>query len=258
MIVWGGYSGGVNGNQLNTGGKYNPETDSWTSTSTTNAKKSNPAHTITWYCVDMNDMWKVSEPVIIGFGNLVGNGPCSGTTPFPVTVPSGQRFMPGGAFVWIVNKTYPAGYAEAVAAAGFTFAPHSNSPAEDFKSKISEIRVEVITFPEGDPVAVFRFDGQKNIKLVQWGDIRGTNPPFDPIDDPALNIHLSSAEVERLPMYGFTVKAGPVPAGEYFACVFWTLSADTWDGLGVLPPPGGNVLPAGEFLYGCNRFRVAP
>src|SRR5262249_27639639 len=53
-----------------------------TSTSTTNAKKSNPAHTITWYCVDMNDMWKVSEPVIIGFGNLVGNGPCSGTTPF--------------------------------------------------------------------------------------------------------------------------------------------------------------------------------
>jgi hypothetical protein len=33
MIIWGGYSGIV----LNTGGRYNPSTDSWTATNTTNA-----------------------------------------------------------------------------------------------------------------------------------------------------------------------------------------------------------------------------
>jgi N-acetylneuraminic acid mutarotase len=48
MIVWGGYSGGINGNQLNTGGKYNPETDSWTSTSTTNAPSARQEHTAIW------------------------------------------------------------------------------------------------------------------------------------------------------------------------------------------------------------------
>ena len=35
MIVWGGVD--INGNFLNTGGRYDPSTDSWTATSTTNA-----------------------------------------------------------------------------------------------------------------------------------------------------------------------------------------------------------------------------
>ena len=35
MIVWGGESDGIS--YLNTGGRYNPSTDSWTATSTTNA-----------------------------------------------------------------------------------------------------------------------------------------------------------------------------------------------------------------------------
>src|SRR5439155_20741748 len=35
MIVW----GGSNSNYLNTGGRYNPSTDSWTATSTTNAHR---------------------------------------------------------------------------------------------------------------------------------------------------------------------------------------------------------------------------
>ena len=37
MIVWGGYSNDGNDHYLNTGGKYNPGTDSWTPTNTTNA-----------------------------------------------------------------------------------------------------------------------------------------------------------------------------------------------------------------------------
>ena len=34
MIIWGGYG---NGTGLNTGGRYDPTTDSWTATSTANA-----------------------------------------------------------------------------------------------------------------------------------------------------------------------------------------------------------------------------
>ena len=44
MIVWGGYDGSY----LNTGGKYNPDTDSWTATSTTNAPTARELHTAVW------------------------------------------------------------------------------------------------------------------------------------------------------------------------------------------------------------------
>ena len=47
MIVWGGYD--VDNNQyLNTGGKYNPITDSWTATSVTNAPERRSDHTALW------------------------------------------------------------------------------------------------------------------------------------------------------------------------------------------------------------------
>ena len=44
MIVWGGY----NSSQLNTGGRYNPSTDSWTATSTTNVPSARQSHTAVW------------------------------------------------------------------------------------------------------------------------------------------------------------------------------------------------------------------
>src|SRR5215217_7108017 len=43
MIVWGGYAGGIS----NTGGRYNPNTDSWTSTSITDAE-ARQSHTAVW------------------------------------------------------------------------------------------------------------------------------------------------------------------------------------------------------------------
>src|SRR5207245_1487060 len=44
MIAW----GGDNGYELNTGGRYNPGTDSWAATSTTNAPSARYAHTAVW------------------------------------------------------------------------------------------------------------------------------------------------------------------------------------------------------------------
>ena len=45
MIVWGGVG---NSGRLNTGGRYNPSTDTWTATSTTNAPEARTEHTAVW------------------------------------------------------------------------------------------------------------------------------------------------------------------------------------------------------------------
>src|SRR6185369_15666139 len=47
MIVWGGQNGVVT-TFLNTGGRYNPVSDSWTATSTTNAPEARSLHTAVW------------------------------------------------------------------------------------------------------------------------------------------------------------------------------------------------------------------
>jgi N-acetylneuraminic acid mutarotase len=46
MIIWGGYD--YSTSYVNTGGKYNPPTDSWTATSTTNAPVARDSHTAIW------------------------------------------------------------------------------------------------------------------------------------------------------------------------------------------------------------------
>ncbi|MFZ3065308.1 MAG: kelch repeat-containing protein [Nitrospirota bacterium] len=50
MIVWGGYDGS---NNVNSGGKYNPSTDSWSATSTTNAPSARSVHTAVWSGTEM-------------------------------------------------------------------------------------------------------------------------------------------------------------------------------------------------------------
>ena len=49
MIVWGGLTGTISfENETNTGGRYNPSTNTWTATSTTNAPTSRSGHTAVW------------------------------------------------------------------------------------------------------------------------------------------------------------------------------------------------------------------
>ena len=57
MIVWGGY----NGNPLNTGGKYNPNADSWTATNPANAPEARLDHTTVWIGSEMIDGAEISE-----------------------------------------------------------------------------------------------------------------------------------------------------------------------------------------------------
>jgi N-acetylneuraminic acid mutarotase len=53
MIVWGGYFYDGSGHYLNTGGRYNPSTDSWTATSTTNVPTGRYSHTAVWTGTEM-------------------------------------------------------------------------------------------------------------------------------------------------------------------------------------------------------------
>src|SRR5436305_6438540 len=48
MIIWGGFSNNCGSGYCNTGGQYDPSTDSWTATSTTNAPDGRAYHTAVW------------------------------------------------------------------------------------------------------------------------------------------------------------------------------------------------------------------
>jgi hypothetical protein len=52
MIVWGGFNSPIRP-PLNTGGRYNPSTDSWTATTTTNAPTGRTGHSAVWTGSDM-------------------------------------------------------------------------------------------------------------------------------------------------------------------------------------------------------------
>ena len=73
MIVWGG-NGGVGNQYLNSGGRYDPDTDSWTATGTTNVPTGRDYHTA---------VWTGSEMIVWGGGT---SGPDTNT---------GGRYDPG-------------------------------------------------------------------------------------------------------------------------------------------------------------------
>ena len=72
MIVWGGYNGVL----LNTGGRYNPSTDSWTPTTLTNAPTVRVLHTA---------VWTGSEMIVWGGGDIDGSD----------VLNTGGRYNPG-------------------------------------------------------------------------------------------------------------------------------------------------------------------
>ena len=73
MIVWGGQDG-WGGPILNTGGRYNPSTDSWTATSTTNAPEGRIDHTA---------VWTGSQMIVWGGDGFRFSTPAADTIPAP-------------------------------------------------------------------------------------------------------------------------------------------------------------------------------
>src|SRR5258707_6389625 len=88
MIVW---SGNNSFGYTNSGGKYNPGTNSWTATSTTNTPSARRLHTAVWTGSEMI-VWGGDDSS--GYSNTGGrNNPCTNSwTPTTTTnTPSGEH-----------------------------------------------------------------------------------------------------------------------------------------------------------------------
>ena len=92
MIVWG--ARGENNVYLNTGGRYNPSTDNWTATTTTDAPTARDVHTAVWTDNEMI-VWGGSR----GSNNRFNTGGsyCAQPRP-PITIiqPNGGEVWPAG------------------------------------------------------------------------------------------------------------------------------------------------------------------
>ena len=217
------------------------------------AGKSNSPHTITWWCADLNQVWRVDVPVVVGAGFLIPPDgdpgfPVCNDTAFPVSVPQGSGWTANT--FWFGNKTYPKSVADALATIGYEFV--SNVPHEDLLHKIVEIRLRVLTFPALQLVAEFSFDPKQAFVLTQLREIEN-RIPVDPIVNADLGIDLSPAEVGRLPMIGFPAVAPPLPSGSYRVQVFYVMSELHNDGLGL---DDGNFLAPGSNFVSQTRFVV--
>jgi len=207
--------------------------------------------TITWWCVDLNDVWKVKVPVILARGLLQPPDPppipdtC--TSPYPVAVQAGSRFASSP--IWFTNKTYPPATRAALQEMGYRF--HSQSPAEDFMSKFENIRVEVRTYPANDLVGEYSFDPRQSFRLVRLRDYFGAITGLA-----TEGMGFSVEEAGRLPLFGFPVTIpAPMQTGDYWIWMYWTMSETHYDGTCL---DESCMLPAGEFLYLRARFTVVP
>jgi len=86
MIVWGGlyYDGSYH--YLNTGGRYNPSTDSWTATSTTSAPAGRYEHTAVWTGSQMI-VWGGFNGSYLNTGGRYNPGTTVGQLPAPPARP---------------------------------------------------------------------------------------------------------------------------------------------------------------------------
>jgi N-acetylneuraminic acid mutarotase len=138
MIVWGGINDFVGG-ILDTGGRYNPTTDTWTATSTTNVPDSRYAHTA---------VWTQSEMIVWGgVGNL---------NPF-VYLNTGGRYDPS-TDSWTATST-------------------TNAPAARRDHTAVSTESEMIVWGGDDDSSDFNTGGRYNPVTDSWTATTTTNAP---------------------------------------------------------------------------------
>jgi N-acetylneuraminic acid mutarotase len=74
MIIWGGWDGFAGNTVFNTGGKYNPDTDSWAATTTANAPAARAIHTAVWTGSEMVTWGGRNENTALGSGGRYNPG----------------------------------------------------------------------------------------------------------------------------------------------------------------------------------------
>jgi hypothetical protein len=92
MIVWGGRESQFNFNVVNTGGRYNPGTDSWTATSTTNAPTGRYEHTVVWTGSEMIVWGGVDASMLFNTGGRYNPNTDSWTATSTTNAPNPRLF----------------------------------------------------------------------------------------------------------------------------------------------------------------------
>ncbi len=93
MIVWGGGDRVITGNDFNTGGRYNPGTNSWTATTTTNAPLARDSQTVVWTGAEMivwggDQNFNLNNPLKTGGRYCAQTGATPTPTPTPTATPT--------------------------------------------------------------------------------------------------------------------------------------------------------------------------
>jgi hypothetical protein len=214
-----------------------------------------PPHTVTWWCVDLNELWDVHVPVVVGAGDLEAPvpsplPPCRSTSTFPVVVKAGSNWTTNA--YWYTNRSYSKEVKAALKTTGYHFA--AETPAQDFLSKVTEVRYLTVALSPGGPSFLDIFDAGPNAHLVKYGDLFGATPT-SALVNPALGIDISARDYRKLPLIGFPAVASGLPPGSYEVYVSVVLSELHNDGLGL---DDGDFLPAGETYVAVYQFEVAP
>src|SRR5207253_934412 len=89
MIVWGGSHGNLS---LDTGGRYNPNTNSWTATSTTNAPFGRRYHTAAWTGSEMIVWGGTNNLMVFDTGGRYNPGTNSWTATSTTNPPAARYF----------------------------------------------------------------------------------------------------------------------------------------------------------------------
>ena len=179
MIVWGGYGGSY----LNTGGRYDPSTDSWTAISTTNAPTPRGGNTAVWTGREMI-VWGGDDGLSLNTGGRYNPATDDWTPTSTINAPIGRIFHTA---VWSSSEMIVwAGWNEVELSSGGRYNPSTdswtatsttNAPAARFDHTAVWTGSEMIVWGGWNGSNSFNTGGRYNPGTDGWTAISTTNAP---------------------------------------------------------------------------------
>ena len=242
MIVWGGTADSLSSN---TGGRYNPLSNTWTSTNTSNAPTARSAHATVWTGSEMI-VWSGSDDVV-GYTNTGGRyspGTDSWTPTAVVNAPEGRT---GHTAVWSGT--------EMIVWGGFFFDGHNHYLNTGGKYNPST-NSWTPTGTEGAPGARYRHSGVwTGSEMIVWGGrtrdlgFLNTGGKYSPVTDTWAPMTLANAPEGRgyhgtvwtgndMIVWGGFASSGYLNTGGRY-----NPGTDNWTGVSTVNAPVGRELP---------------
>jgi hypothetical protein len=162
MIIWGGQD--LSFNFFNTGGKYDPSTDSWTPTSTSNAPTARSIHTAVWTGSEMIVWGGLGDNNFVNTGGKYNPGTDSWTSTSTTNAPAARIFHTA---VWTSSEMIVWGGQDALSNyfnTGGRYNPSTDSWAATSTSNAPDGRIEHIAVRAGNEMIVWGgFDGNNGV-----------------------------------------------------------------------------------------------